>query len=165
MPRSMYAGNVKHRKLLIMTFILKPFNKLSIQQFFEIYKLRQAVFVVEQNCPYQDIDEKDHEAYHLLMMDHDTLAAYCRILPPGVSYRQPSIGRVVVNKDYRGKGLGRDLMKNSINQTIELFQDQEIIISAQTYLIKFYTDLGFTSEGSEYLEDDIPHIKMKYIVK
>jgi len=145
-----------------MNFIVKTFDKLSIQQFFEIYKLRNAVFVVEQNCAYQDVDEKDPKAYHILMMMGETLAGYCRILPAGVSYPQPSIGRVVIDKEFRGKDLGKELMKFSISKTLDLFKNQDIVISAQTYLLKFYSDLGFKAEGAEYLEDDIPHIKMRY---
>lgn len=146
-----------------MHFILKPFGQLTVQQLFEIYKLRSAVFVVEQNCAYQDIDDKDLEAFHLLMLsDDDVLAGYCRILSPGVSYKEPAIGRVVVDENFRGTNYGKLLMKQSINETLKLFTNQAIVISAQLYLLRFYTELGFIAEGEEYDEDEIPHIKMRY---
>ena len=95
-----------------MEFILKGFNDLSNDQLFEIYKLRSEVFIVEQNCAYQDVDDIDKKAQHLLLMMGQTLAAYARIIPPGISYNEPSIGRVVVKKQYRGKDLGKILMKS-----------------------------------------------------
>src|SRR3954468_24443135 len=116
-----------------MEFLVKPFHDLSVKQLFDLYKLRAAVFVVEQNCPYLDVDDKDLHAHHVLMMSGDTLAGYSRLLPPGVSYKQPSIGRVVVDKAFRGTGSGQELMKFSITKTLELFKEQEIIISAQVY--------------------------------
>jgi len=144
-----------------MKFILSTFNDLSVKQLYEIYKLRSMVFVVEQNCAYQDVDEKDPEAFHFLMMEEEQLVGYCRILPPGISYRQCAIGRVVIDPHHRGKELGRLLMKQCVNKTRELFPNQDIIISAQTYLLKFYNSLGFVAEGEGYLEDDIPHTKMR----
>ena len=125
--------------------------------------MRNAVFVVEQNCAYQDVDDKDQEAIHLLMLSDDhVLAGYCRILPPGVSYKEPAIGRVVVSENFRGTKSGKLLMKQSINETLKLFKDQSIVISAQLYLLKFYTGLGFIAEGEAYDEDEIPHVKMRY---
>lgn len=145
-----------------MDFQVKQFDTLSIQELFEIYKLRSEVFVVEQNCAYQDIDEKDLFAYHVMVFEENTLAGYCRILPPGQSYKEPSIGRVVLHPHFRKKGLGKDLMKYSMNKSLELFKNQELVISAQLYLLKFYTELGFKAEDKEYLEDNIPHIQMRY---
>jgi len=144
-----------------MNFLLKQFNQLSLRQLFEIYKLRSEVFVVEQRSAYQDVDDKDLVAHHFLMLQDEELAGYCRILPPKVSYKEPAIGRVVVNKGFRGKDLGKLLMKQAIDETKKLFPNQNIVISAQLYLLKFYTELGFTEEGENYLEDDIPHIKMR----
>lgn len=145
-----------------MEVLLAKFSELKLQQLHDIFELRAEVFVVEQNCPYQDVDGKDPESYHLLFYDHHLLIAYCRILPPGVSYPEPSIGRVVVKKSKRGHQLGELLMKQALSKTLELFNNQEIVISAQSYLLNFYQDLGFATEGNEYLEDDIPHQRMRY---
>lgn len=145
-----------------MDWSLKEFSALTTKELYEIYKLRSAIFVVEQNCAYQDVDEKDLNAWHLMLWNNSQLIAYCRILAPSVSYPEPSIGRVVVVPAFRAKHLGKDLMKYSITKTLELFQTQEIVISAQMYLLKFYTDLGFRAEGETYPEDEIPHIKMRY---
>src|SRR6185369_13467032 len=112
-----------------MHFSVKQFEQLSTKELFEIYKLRSKVFVVEQNCVYQDIDEKDTTAFHVLMLDNHLLLGYSRILPPGISYKEPSIGRVVVDKEFRGKESGKSLMKYSLNKTLELYKDQDIVIS------------------------------------
>ena len=119
-----------------MNFIIKEFSSLSAKELFEVYKLRSEVFVVEQNCAYQDVDHKDLSAIHVMMYNDEILIGYSRILPPFVSYKEPSIGRVVLKKEFRTKGLGKNLMKRSINKTRELFKDQAIVISAQTYLFK-----------------------------
>lgn len=145
-----------------MNFSIKPFSDLTVNELFKIYKLRNEVFVVEQNCAYQDVDDKDLAAFHVMLWQGIQLSAYCRILAPGVSYAQPSIGRVAVATAFRKQNLGKELMKYSIHKTLELFNNQEIVISAQAYLIPFYTQLGFKSEGEQYPEDDIPHIKMRY---
>ena len=144
-----------------MEKLIKQFNELTTRQLFDIYKLRSVVFVVEQNCPYQDVDDKDLEAYHVMFYEKNDLVAYSRILPPGHSYSAPRIGRVVVSPDLRKADNGTKLMQFCLAKTNELFKDQEIVISAQTYLLNFYTGLGFKAEGEEYLEDDIPHVKMK----
>jgi ElaA protein len=144
-----------------MPFLCPHFDELNTHQLYQIYKLRSKVFVVEQNCAYQDVDEKDPLAIHCLLIEDSELAAYCRILPPGVSYAECAIGRVVVDPVFRRKGLGRELMKLCITKTRELFKNQEIVISAQTYLTRFYEELGFVPEGTEYLEDAIPHIQMR----
>ncbi|MDP1803384.1 MAG: GNAT family N-acetyltransferase [Bacteroidota bacterium] len=144
-----------------MEIILKEFKDLSNTQLFEIYKLRSEVFIVEQNCPYQDVDDIDQHSAHLLILEAETLAAYARIIPPGISYKEPSIGRVVVRKQFRGKDLGKLLMKECLKYMSTAFPKLEIVISAQSYLLKFYTELGFKAEGEEYLEDDIPHTKMR----
>lgn len=144
-----------------MQYITKEFKQLTPFEIFSMYRLRSRVFVVEQQCAYQDVDEKDLKSVHVFLWKEDNLVGYCRIIPPGISYKEPSIGRVVVEKAYRSKNTGRDLMKYALNKTAELFKEQDIVISAQTYLKKFYTDLGFKNEGAEYLEDDIPHVKMR----
>lgn len=144
-----------------MTFTLKKFDSLSTKELFEIYKLRNQVFIVEQNCAYQDVDEKDLNSFHLMMHDKLNLIGYCRIIPPGLSYKEPSIGRVVVAKEFRKKEYGKILMKQCISETLKLFKNQEVVISAQVYLLKFYMDLNFIPKGEHYLEDDIPHVKMR----
>ncbi len=148
-----------------MEFKCATINDLSSRELLACFRLRSDVFVVEQNCVYPDIDDKDLEAHHLLLLDSGKLMGYCRILPPGLSYKEPSVGRVVVKPSERGKNLGRELMKQSIHQTRELYQNQDIVISAQRYLEKFYTGLGFESEGEGYDEDGIPHIKMRLKTK
>lgn len=151
-----------------MQFVIKAYKDLSVDELYEALKLRCAIFVIEQNCNYQDMDDKDQDSYHLLGYDPEKnmagrkqLVAYTRILPKGLSYKEASIGRVVVDKNFRGKGSGVALMKKAIEETKRLFNTNEIVISAQCYLEKFYGDLGFKSEGESYLEDDIPHIKMR----
>ena len=124
--------------------------------------LRQEVFVVEQNCPYLDADGKDEQAWHLMgFNENNNLIAYTRILPKGISYKKyPSIGRVVTSPSARGSGIGRVLMNESLKQMEQLFPQQDIKISAQCYLDKFYISLGFEIVGDEYLEDNIPHYPM-----
>jgi len=139
----------------------RQFSQLTPWEIFSMYRLRSEVFVVEQNCVYRDVDEKDLVSWHLLALDNGELAGYCRIIPPGVSYAEPSIGRVVIAGHKRRSGLGRALMNQALNKVSELFQKQDIVISAQTYLEPFYKSLGFSSEGSEYDEDGIPHIQMR----
>jgi ElaA protein len=145
-----------------MSFVVKGFEELSAYEWHEVLGLRAEVFVVEQNCAYKDPDEKDPKALHVLFRTNNTLSAYARILPPGISYAEPSIGRVVVSHLNRGTGLGKNLMKFSAQKTRELFPGKEIVISAQCYLRKFYSDLNFNAEGDEYNEDGIPHVKMRH---
>jgi ElaA protein len=139
-----------------------PFNELTPYELYEALALRQEVFVVEQNCPYQDCDGKDQESWHLFGRNAaGKLIAYTRLLPEGLSYAgYTSIGRVVSSPAARGTGAGRDLMNKSIQMTRELFGDLPIKIGAQSYLLRFYESFGFQSTGEEYLEDGIPHTKM-----
>ena len=137
-----------------------PFNELTNQQLYSILQLRNQVFVVEQNCPYQDADDKDQKSYHLLGMMGNDLAAYARLLPKGVSYEFPSIGRVVTSPKYRRSGAGVALMKEAIQRCNALFGKQPIKIGAQLYLKQFYGSLGFSQTSEMYLEDDIEHIEM-----
>ena len=145
---------------MAINWILRSFAALSTAELYAILQLRNAVFVVEQDCPYQDADGKDQASWHLMGLDGDTLAAYARLLPPGISYEEPSIGRVVTAPAARGAGAGRELMEQSIQHCFTLFGDRSIRIGAQQYLEKFYTSLGFTSIGEPYLDDGIPHIEM-----
>lgn len=139
----------------------KPFNELSAHELYAILQLRNEVFIVEQNCHYHDCDNKDLKAWHLMGMENGKLAAYARLLPPGLSYAQASIGRVATSKEARRKGYGRELMKEAIRRTAELFDTRQIRIGAQLYLEHFYESLGFTRTGDIYLEDNIPHIEME----
>jgi len=140
------------------------FNELSVAALYAIMQLRNEVFVVEQNCVYQDADDKDFKSYHLTGWDGDRLVAYCRILPPGISYPSASIGRVVTSPLYRKTGCGRSLMLKAIVKTLSQFTCSKITISAQFYLTDFYESLGFTAFGEIYLEDNISHIEMQYTV-
>jgi ElaA protein len=145
-----------------MNWICKYFEELSLRELYEIGRLRQEVFVLEQNCPYVDFDGKDLYCYHLMGFDENNrLVAYSRIVPKGVSYEDYiSIGRVITSGLVRKSGLGRILMLESISDCEKLFGKSDIKISAQTYLLNFYESLGFVSTGKEYLEDDIPHTEM-----
>ncbi len=140
---------------------LKKFEELTPYELYEILWLRNEVFVVEQNCVFQDADMKDQQSWHLLGRgDDNQLMAYSRILPPGLAYIQPSIGRVVTNPAARKEGAGRELMKTALEYCNKLFGMQDIKIGAQLYLLKFYSSLGFERTGDVYLEDGIEHIEM-----
>jgi ElaA protein len=140
------------------------FEQLTPFELYEILALRQEVFVVEQNCPYQDCDGKDLKSWHLLgRNDAGHLIAYTRLLPAGVSYEgYTSIGRVVNSPKVRGQGAGREIMYKSIDTVRFLFGNAPIRIGAQKYLLRFYESLGFIVDGEEYLEDGIPHIEMVF---
>ena len=148
----------------MLSYSVKRFQDLSLEELYAILRLRQEVFIVEQNCPYLDCDDKDQKSHHLLGKDKDGhLLAYCRILEKGISYENySSIGRVVTSKLIRGNGEGRTLMNYAIEETLRLYPDEKIKISAQTYITPLYESLGFVKVGAEYLEDDIPHIGMIY---
>lgn len=139
---------------------VKTFEELSINELYDILQLRSEVFVVEQNCVYQDLDGKDSKAIHVMGMKNETLVAYTRIFGPGDYFKEASIGRVVVKSSERKDGYGADIMKASIGAVKEYFETTTIHISAQTYLKSFYNSLGFEQVGDGYLEDGIPHIGM-----
>ena len=143
-----------------MIFNIKRFNELSIQELYVILQLRSEVFVVEQNCVYQDLDNKDLDAYHVLGILDKEIVAYARIFKPGDYFLESSIGRIVVKKEFRKFQYGYKLVENSIQFIENNLQQNTILISAQSYLTKFYNSLGFIRVGEEYLEDGIPHIKM-----
>ena len=142
--------------------IILSFEDLTNYDLYAVLKLRSEVFVVEQNCVYSDLDDKDQRSLHLLMKEKGKLIGYARILPPGLSYDYPSIGRVVIHPEQRGRKLAHGLMTSCINFIYQEYDSKKIIISAQSYLKKFYTGLGFVQSGEEYLEDGIPHVKMIY---
>jgi len=144
----------------MVNWTIKKFDELTLDELYNILQLRNEVFIVEQNCVYKDPDGKDQSAWHLMAIEDDKLIAYTRILPPGVSYNNPAIGRVVTSTSKRRSGLGRELMKRSIEACEKLFGKISITLSAQVYLEDFYKSLGFIVVGEEYLEDGIPHIKM-----
>jgi ElaA protein len=146
---------------MILDWQIKHFSEISIAEFHDLIALRIKIFVVEQNCVYLDTDHKDERSFHLWCQSPDAaVVAYCRLLPPDVSYKEASVGRVVAHPDYRGKGLGRQLMQEAILQCSSLFNTDAIVISAQFHLARFYRSLGFREQGAVYLEDGIEHIEM-----
>ena len=138
----------------------KSFSKLTTTELYAILQLRSEVFVVEQDCVYQDIDDKDQKALHVIGLKNDNIIAYTRIFKPGDYFSKASIGRVVVKKNERKYGYGHVIMKHSIDAIKENFNETSIKISAQLYLEKFYEAHNFKKIGEEYLEDGIPHIGM-----
>ena len=144
----------------MISFDIKTYDQLSKDELYDLLQLRAEVFVVEQDCPYQDVDGKDKKAVHVLGYKDEKLVAYTRIFKQGDYFKNASIGRVVVSKDQRQFGYGYALMNASIQAVEKLFRTNTIEISAQTYLKKFYNNLDFVEVGDGYLEDDIPHIKM-----
>ena len=136
------------------------YNELTTNQLYNILKLRAEVFVVEQNCAYQDLDNKDNKALHLIGEINNEIIAYTRIFKKGDYFTNSSIGRDLVKKEFRKKELGKAIMEKSIEIIKKNTKEEKIEISAQKYLTKFYKDLGFKKTGKEYLEDNIPHIKM-----
>jgi ElaA protein len=144
-----------------MQWIVKTFEELTTTELYALLRLRSEVFVVEQNCVFQDMDNSDQRALHVLGYDADQeLVAYTRLFSPGIKYDMASIGRVVTSKKARGSGAGRELMVYSIVTVEERFGKVPIKIGAQQYLQKFYTSLGFVQSSEMYLEDEIPHIEM-----
>lgn len=146
-----------------MELFIRSLKSIESLELFKVFKLRVDVFVVEQKCPYQEIDDKDIDALHMYLKNEDQIVAYLRVLPPGLSYKEASIGRVLVNKKYRGKGYGRKIMTEGIKYCKSHYSEN-IKISAQAYLEGFYKNLGFKKTSSVYLEDNIPHMDMKYDV-
>lgn len=144
-----------------MELIKQTMEMFSPLELYKVFKLRVDVFVVEQECPYEEIDNKDINAKHIYLKDKEHIVAYLRVLPPGLSYKEASIGRVLVNMKYRGKGYGRQIMKEGIEYCKSHYTG-DIKISAQAYLQKFYESLGFERISKVYLEDNIPHIDMIY---
>lgn len=139
----------------------KTFDALTAAEVYALLKLRSEVFVVEQNCVFLDMDDKDQMCHHLLGYKSNLLAAYTRIVPMGVSYPDyPSIGRVITSPQARGEGLGKILMEESIQRLFSLYGHVPIKIGAQLYLKKFYESLGFVQCGDVYDEDGIPHLPM-----
>lgn len=145
-----------------ITWYHKHFKNLSTTELYQILQLRNEVFIVEQNCPFQDLDDKDFKCYHLIGFDTESqkVMAYTRIVPAGISYEETSIGRVVTSPLARGTGIGKQLMKKSIELLEELYGGVSIKIGAQLYLKKYYESFGFEQIEEVYLEDGIEHILM-----
>ena len=140
--------------------IIKKFSELDTEDLYQILRLRSEVFVVEQECVYQDIDNKDQNAIHLYYKENNEILAYTRIFKAGNYYENPCIGRVVVSKKNRGNDLGKKIMIDSMEYIKQNIKGEKIELSAQKYLDKFYKDLGFYKIGEDYLEDGIPHQRM-----
>ncbi|OZG72948.1 GNAT family N-acetyltransferase [Hahella sp. CCB-MM4] len=149
----------------------KAFDELSVEELYEILRVRQQVFIIEQNCIYPDIDKLDKGSWHLFAVKKDEGAgldisdspkihAYLRVVPPGHLYEQPSFGRVLTTEDARGTGAGKMLIKKTVELMGEMYPNQPIKISAQLYLERFYTGFGFNAVSEPYDEDGIPHIDM-----
>ncbi len=143
-------------------WITFSFAELTTQQLYEVMRLRQQVFVVEQECAYLDLDNLDPQATHMLYRQEEQLSAYQRCLPPGLSYPESSIGRIVVNPAARGQQLGRALVQRGIDFNLETWPQHDIVIHAQAHLQPFYGSMGFVGEGDEHLEDGILHRHMRY---
>jgi ElaA protein len=143
-----------------LTWIYKAFDELTTTELYAILQLRSEVFVVEQNCVYQDVDGKDKKSFHLMAWQGDELVAYTRLVAPGVSFPEASIGRVITSPRQRGLGIGIILLEKSITHILETYHTNKIRIGAQLYLKKFYEGFEFVAEGDEFLEDGIPHIEM-----
>ena len=140
------------------------FDNLPIRDWYQVSTARIDVFVMEQNCPFQDNDGADFQSWHLLGW-HETagvraLAAYCRLVDPGVKFVEPSIGRVVTPGTFRGKGLGRLLMAEAVKRHAQIYPGLPNRIGAQQRLEKFYQDFGFVTASEMYIEDGIPHVEM-----
>lgn len=144
------------------TFVYKSFPQLSVDELYALLKLRSEVFVVEQTCPFLDLDDHDQNALHLLMHNADgVLIGYTRLLPPGEKYVEPSIGRVVVSAKVRATGAGRRLMAESVRSARQHYPGLPNLIWAQHHLERFYASFGFVTETEPELEDGIPHVKMR----
>jgi ElaA protein len=150
----------RHTQESDWNWVCLPFGELSLEQLYAILRLRSEVFVVEQACIFLDMDDKDQACHHIMGWRNGILGASARILPAGLAYPEPSIGRVVSSPKVRRTGAGRLLMQFAMEQTRRLHGDCDIRIGAQLYLKDFYGSLGFKEEGEVYLEDGIPHVEM-----
>lgn len=145
----------------MLTYKIKYFKDFSTEELYDILQLRSEVFVVEQDCVYQDIDGKDQKGLHILGYKNDQLIAYTRAFNKGDYFKEASFGRVIIKASERKFGYGHELIQETLQAIQKEFKETDIRISAQTYLTKFYESHGFVQEGEGYLEDGIPHIEMK----
>jgi len=143
-------------------WLVSPFSELGTGELYALLRLRQEVFVVEQRSIYLDLDGRDQVARHMMCWDSEDLLAYQRLLPPGVSYPESSMGRIVVCARARGRQLGRELVRRGIAHNLERWPEHDIRINAQSYLRDFYTGLGFAAASDDYDEGGIPHVQMLY---
>lgn len=146
-----------------MQLVAKSFSQLTTDELFEIYRLRVAVFVVEQNCAYQEVDLTDKLSYHLWLESENAIKAYLRVIPAGVVRKEVSLGRVIAVE--RNQGLGTEIVKHGIAFAKEQLGAEEIVIEAQTYVRSLYEKLGFKAESEEFLEDGIPHVRMRLVLQ
>ncbi len=148
----------------MLSWTCSAFDELSNKVLYAILKARQQVFVVEQNCPFLDADDVDQHCLHLLAWKvqgaNHSLAAYARLVPPGIKYVEPSIGRVITAAEFRGQGLGKELMQRAVQAMDQLYPGLAIRIGAQQHLEKFYSGFGFVTASPTYIEDGIPHVEM-----
>ncbi len=147
-----------------MKTIALHFSDLSVSQLYEILKLRQEIFVVEQQCVYLDADDLDQDAWHVMLWDDTKLISYSRVFTRDREIRIAQIGRVVTDPAYRGKGMALAVMQKSIEIAKDIYHAQQIYLEAQTYAIAFYEKLGFKVTSDEFLEDGIPHVKMTLLL-
>ena len=141
---------------------IKKFNELGLEELYEIFRLRSEVFVVEQECIYNDVDGKDLDSVHVMIKNEERIEAYLRVIKEGISYEDCSIGRVLVAKEARGKGLARRIVKEGIDYITREWNKKRITIGAQEYLKEFYGSFGFKTVSDVYMEDGIPHVDMSY---
>lgn len=139
---------------------IKTFEEFTVPELYQVLKARVDVFVVEQNCPYPDLDDYDQKAIHIWAEENGDVLAYCRVFDKGIKYHETSIGRVLTTENARGKSLGKLLIQYAVETIENRFHTSEIRISAQDYLLKFYAGFGFEDTGKKYMEDDIPHTEM-----
>lgn len=151
-----------------MKIVLKRFDEFTLEEFYRISKLRTEIFVVEQKCPYLELDgEKDYKSLHLYFLDEkqDEIICYCRIIPKGLSYPTVAFGRVLTNERYRGKGYAREMLKKAIEIVRDELREKEITLGGQSHLKEFYSSLGFKPISDIYDDEGIPHIDMKLVIK
>lgn len=148
--------------MIKIQLILKQFDDLTLSELYEILRLRVEVFVVEQDCCYQDLDGKDYDSYHLFIKDGENIVGALRILKENVAYAEMAIGRLIVDERYRGDGLSRKMMKKAMDFILNDLNRNAIRLSGQAYLCDFYTSLGFKRVSDSYLEDGIKHYEFLY---
>lgn len=144
----------------MLTWTIKPFGDLTTKELYELLRFRSEIFIVEQECVYNDCDTKDYHSYHCVMRDGERIVGCLRIVQPGISYKELSFGRVAVRKELRGTGLARRLIEIAVDFSIRELGEHDVRISAQQYAEGFYRKMGFETVSDPYLEDDIPHVEM-----
>lgn len=151
---------VRKKGRSLMTWQVKKFDELLINELYEILQQRVSIFVVDQRCPYMEIDKKDPFCYHLFKKENNEIIAYLRVIPPGVLYKEASFGRVFVKTEYRGQNLGKEIVNKALEFIKEHLHEKKVFINAQNYLKDFYETFGFVSISDVYLDYNIPHVSM-----